>query len=91
MRFVMDTRTTLAELLALRLHQFEDEVRGIVEQAVKERGMERVLRDLEGTWDTMAFERDSQAGCLVLRASEELIETLEENQVRPCNQNMLYL
>ncbi|XP_065334425.1 dynein beta chain, ciliary-like [Cloeon dipterum] len=82
--FIMDAKTTLNELLALRLHQFEDEVRGIVEQAVKERGMERVLRDLEETWRTMRFERDSQTGCgcSVLRASEELIETLEENQVQ---------
>jgi dynein heavy chain len=77
----MGEHTTLCELLALRLHQFEDEVRGIVEQAVKERGMERVLRELEDTWETMSFERDPQAGCQVLRASEELIETLEENQV----------
>lgn len=80
--FIMDVRTTLNELLALRLHQFEDEVRGIVEQAIKERGMERVLSDLEDTWRAMAFERDPQGGCSVLRASEELIETLEENQVQ---------
>jgi len=65
--FIMDVRTTLNELLALRLHQFEDEVRGIVEQAIKERGMERVLRDLEDTWRAMAFERDPQGGCSVLR------------------------
>jgi dynein heavy chain, axonemal len=77
--FIMDARTTLNELLALRLHQFEEEVRGIVEQAVKERGMERVLRDLEETWRAMAFEREPQG---YLRASEELIETLEENQVQ---------
>ncbi|KAF4517247.1 hypothetical protein B566_EDAN011631, partial [Ephemera danica] len=64
-RFVMGARTTLAELLALRLHQFEDEVRSIVEQAVKERGMERVLRDLEATWTAMEFEREILHGCQV--------------------------
>ncbi|XP_059474542.1 dynein beta chain, ciliary-like isoform X3 [Neocloeon triangulifer] len=80
--FMMDERTTLNELLGLQLHQFEDEVRGIVEQAIKERGMEGVLRDLDETWRHMRFERDPLSGCNALRASEELIETLEENQVQ---------
>ena len=38
----MDEDTTLADLLKLNLHNFEDEVRGIVDKAVKEMGMEKV-------------------------------------------------
>jgi len=41
-KFVMDEETTLADLLKLNLHNFEDEVRGIVDKAVKEMGMEKV-------------------------------------------------
>lgn len=41
-RFSMDSKTTLSDLLKLNLHKFEDEVRGIVDKAVKEMGMEKV-------------------------------------------------
>lgn len=42
--------TTLADLLQLNLHCFEEEVRGIVDRAVKEMGMEKVLSELNSTW-----------------------------------------
>jgi len=38
----MNEETTLADLLQLNLHQFEDEVREIVDKSVKEMGMEKV-------------------------------------------------
>lgn len=40
--FTMSDETTLADLLQLNLHKFEDEVRSIVDKAVKESGMEKV-------------------------------------------------
>lgn len=45
--------------------------------------MEKYLRDLQITWSVMEFEQEMHArtGCSLLRASEELIETLEDNQV----------
>jgi hypothetical protein len=45
--------------------------------------MEKYLRDLQATWSVMEFEQEvhSRTGCSLLRASEELIETLEDNQV----------
>lgn len=42
--------TSLADLLQLNLHCFEEEVRGIVDKAVKEMGMEKVLSELNSTW-----------------------------------------
>lgn len=42
--------TSLADLLQLNLHCFEEEVRGIVDRAVKEMGMEKVLSELNSTW-----------------------------------------
>ena len=80
----MDESTTLADLLSLNLHEFEDEVRNIVDKASKELSMEKVLKELDTTWSTMEFEHEkhSRTGITLLKASEELIETLEDNQVR---------
>ncbi|KAK3091630.1 hypothetical protein FSP39_021358 [Pinctada imbricata] len=88
-RFVMDENTTLADLLSLNLHDFEDEVRGIVDKAVKEMSMEKVLKELDVTWTTMEFEHEPhpRTKITMLKTSEELIETLEDNQVQL--QNML--
>lgn len=46
--------------------------------------MEKILRELNTTWSAMEFEQETHArtGCTLLRASEELIETLEDNQVQ---------
>lgn len=79
----MDTKTTLADLLALNLHECEEEVKTIVDKAVKEMSMEKILRELHTTWSKMEFEQElhPRTGCVLLKASEELIETLEDNQV----------
>ena len=51
--------------------------------------MEKVLRELNTTWTTMAFDADphSRTKIQLLKPSDELIETLEDNQVQL--QNML--
>ena len=79
----MDENTNLADLLALNLHNFEDEVMGIVDKAVKEMSMEKVLTELAVTWAAMEFEHEPhpRTKITMLKASEELIETLEDNQV----------
>ncbi|XP_026133128.1 dynein axonemal heavy chain 9 [Carassius auratus] len=83
-RFTMDKDTTLADLLRLNLHHFEDDVRSIVDRAVKEMGMEKVLNELDATWTSMAFdfEPHPRTNIPLLKSSEELIETLEDNQVQ---------
>ena len=87
--FAMDEDTTLADLLDLNLHNYEDDVHNIVDKAIKEMAMERMLKELEVIWSAMEFEHEKHArtGCTLLRTSEELIETLEENQVQI--QNMM--
>ena len=79
----MDDTTTLADLLSLNLHNFEEEVRGIVDKSVKEMGMEKVLKELDSTWGEMTFnyELHTRTGLSLIQSDEELIETLEENQV----------
>lgn len=88
-RFVMDDSTTLADLLSLNLHNFEDDVRGIVDKAVKEMSMEKVLKELDATWTTMEFEHEPhpRTKITMLKTSEELIETLEDNQVSNAYRN----
>lgn len=80
----MDHKTTLADLLKLNLHECEEEVKNIVDKAVKEMSMEKILRELDSTWSNMHFEQEihKRTGRMLLKASEELIETLEENQVQ---------
>lgn len=41
-RFVMGKSTTLGDLLELQLHRVEDEVKNIVDKAVKEMAIEKV-------------------------------------------------
>lgn len=79
----MDDSTTLSDLLALNLHKYEDDVKNIVDKSVKEMSMEKILKELNITWTSMEFEYDihPRTNCLVLRPSEELVETLEDNQV----------
>ncbi|XP_076154706.1 dynein axonemal heavy chain 17-like isoform X2 [Alosa pseudoharengus] len=83
-KFEMSEKTTFEDLLQLNLHEFEDEVRGIVDKAVKESTMEKMLLELDKTWSTMAFEHEphGRTGTMLLKPNEELVETLEDNQVQ---------
>ncbi|KAF6298410.1 dynein axonemal heavy chain 17 [Rhinolophus ferrumequinum] len=83
-KFNMSEDTTLADLLQLNLHKYEDEVQNIVDKAVKESGMEKVLKALDSTWSTMVFEHEPhpRTGTMLLKSDEVLVETLEDNQVQ---------
>lgn len=43
-KFHIDDDTTLADLLALNLHKYEEEVKTIVDKSVKEAAMEKTLK-----------------------------------------------
>ncbi|XP_014248489.1 dynein beta chain, ciliary-like isoform X2 [Cimex lectularius] len=88
-KFTVTDTTTLRELLDLNLHKFEEEVKTIVDKSVKEQQFEKTLTDLRHTWANMefAYEPHARSGCKVLKISEEIVETLEENQT--ALQNML--
>ncbi|XP_041937573.1 dynein heavy chain 11, axonemal [Alosa sapidissima] len=82
--FVMDESTRLGDLLELQLHRVEEEVKNIVDKAVKEMGIEKVLGEINQTWSQMSLSYDthSSTGTPLLKADENLIETLEDNQVQ---------
>ncbi|XP_071977799.1 dynein axonemal heavy chain 11-like isoform X1 [Engystomops pustulosus] len=83
-RFTMNEETVLGDLLALQLHRVEDEVKNIVDKAVKEMAIEKVLVEMNHTWSTMHFsyEKHQATGTPLLKSDENLIETLEDNQVQ---------
>ncbi|KAK2822251.1 hypothetical protein Q5P01_022316 [Channa striata] len=83
-RFVMGEGTTLGDLLELQLHRVEDEVKNIVDKAVKEMAIEKVLAEITQTWSVMSlsYETHASTGIPLLKADENLIETLEDNQVQ---------
>ncbi|KAG7214621.1 hypothetical protein INR49_010513 [Caranx melampygus] len=83
-RFVMGEGTTLGDLLELHLHRVEDEVKNIVDKAVKEMAIEKVLAEITHTWSFMSlsYETHTSTGTPLLKADENLIETLEDNQVQ---------
>ncbi len=108
----MDENTTLGDLLELQLHHVEEEVKNIVDKAVKEMGIEKVqewdwnhfwenlwgvlghnkmlcvqiLGEIMQTWSMMSlsYETHTSTGTPLLKADENLIETLEDNQVTFC-------
>ena len=59
------------------------QVRNIVDKATKELSMEKTLKELEVTWRQMEFDHEQhhRTQVMLINASEELIETLEDNQV----------
>ena len=79
----MDDKTTLEDLLQLELHKFEEEVKNIVDKAVKEMAMEKVLTEVTNTWSVLEFEKflHERTKLYVLRIGEEVIDTLEDHQV----------
>nr|XP_060500991.1 dynein axonemal heavy chain 9-like [Panthera onca] len=82
--FTVDEGTTLADLLRVQLHHFEDEVRSIADKAVKEMGTEETLTELCATWAGLEFryEPHPRTGVPQLRSDEDLLELLEDNQVQ---------
>lgn len=51
----IDDKTTLSNLVELNLHNFEEDIKEIVEKSVKESAMEKVLKELDSTWGQMCF------------------------------------
>ncbi|KAM3614782.1 uncharacterized protein V6R79_018954 [Siganus canaliculatus] len=82
--FTVTDSTTMEELLALQLHLMEDEVRNIVDKAVKEMAIEKIVTQISQTWASMelSYEQHYQTRLPLLKCDEELIETLEDHQVQ---------
>ncbi|XP_034030917.1 dynein heavy chain 11, axonemal [Thalassophryne amazonica] len=82
--FMVTDTTTLGELLSLQLHLFEEDVCNIVDKAVKEMAIEKIVTEISQTWVSMEFtyEDHYQTSVPLLKCDEGLIETLEDHQVQ---------
>jgi dynein heavy chain len=54
-KFVIDDKFKLEDLIRLELHKFEDDVGEIVNRAQKEEKMEQALKKIAGTWVNLEF------------------------------------
>lgn len=88
-RIEITEKTTLADLVSLNLHLFEEDIKNIADKSVKEGAMEKVLKDLDIMWKTMNFgyEKHMRTGLMLLKTTEEMMEILEDHQGQL--QNML--
>ncbi|XP_034410206.1 dynein heavy chain 11, axonemal [Cyclopterus lumpus] len=84
MDFTVTDSTTLEDLLTLQLHLLEDEVCNIVDKAVKEMAIEKVVTEISKTWESMelSYEDHYHTSVPLLKCDEELVETLEDHQVQ---------
>lgn len=59
-------------------------MKNVVDKAVKESSMEKTIKELHDTWSVQEYnlELHPRTGIQLIRASEELIEILEDNQVQ---------
>lgn len=78
------TKTTLAEMLQLSLHDFEEDVKNIVDRAVKEHSMAKFLKDVIHAWSNIrfVFAQNDRNDLALLHPSDILIESLEDHQVQ---------
>ena len=73
----------LADLLALQLHKYVDDVGEVVDQANKEDKMEQTLKKLDETWKVVdfGFDKHQDTDVYLINLAEENFEMLEENQL----------
>ena len=83
-KFSEDVTTPLADLYSLGLHNYEEEVKNVVDKAVKESSIEKTLKELNTTWavQVYTFEIHAKTGLKLVKVPEEVVEILEENQVQ---------
>ena len=88
-KFVIDDKFKLSDLIALQLHNFEDDVGEIVNRAQKEEKMEQALKKIGTTWVTLefVFTQHKDTDVQLIKLSEEDFETLEDHQLQV--QNMM--
>ncbi|XP_053970080.1 dynein beta chain, ciliary [Anastrepha ludens] len=83
--FKCNNNTSLEQLLQLKLHLHEEEIKNTVDRAVKEMTVTKVLDEIKITWTRMRFETERhqrRTEVHLLKVSEDLMETLDDNQMQ---------
>eukprot|EP00698_Gefionella_okellyi_P007644 TRINITY_DN186_c0_g1_i3.p1 TRINITY_DN186_c0_g1~~TRINITY_DN186_c0_g1_i3.p1 ORF type:complete len:1316 (+),score=388.60 TRINITY_DN186_c0_g1_i3:1699-5646(+) len=86
--FTIDRDFRLDNLIELNLHEYVDDVMGIVDRAIKELSMENFLTNtLEKTWNSAKFDFGTHSsGVPLLQPSEEVMQFMEDHQLQIQNQ-----
>ncbi|XP_073817377.1 dynein beta chain, ciliary-like [Musca autumnalis] len=83
--FKLDNTSTLDELMKLELHKHDEEIRNTVDRAIKEMNVTKILDDIKAIWSRINFDREPHQRrqvIILLKVSEGLIETLDDNQMQ---------
>ena len=80
---IKDPKFSLADLLALNLQNYVDDVGEVVDRATKEDKMEQTLEKLKEAWAVVEFnfEQHQSTDVFLISLGEENFEMLEENQL----------
>ena len=76
---------TLEQIIGLGLDQFADQISEISAAASKELSIEQVLKEIASVWESLNLDivPYKDRGHFKLRATDEIFQTLEDNQVQP--------
>ncbi|KAM7359981.1 dynein beta chain, ciliary isoform 2-T2 [Cochliomyia hominivorax] len=83
--FKTNPSTTLENLLKLELHKHEEEIKNTVDRAIKEMSVTKILDEIKVTWSDIKFDTEihqQRPDIQLLKVSEGLIETLDDNQMQ---------
>lgn len=75
---------TLEQIIGLGLDQYAEQISEISAAASKELSIEQVLKEIADVWENLDLDivPYKDRGHFKLRASDEIFQTLEDNQVR---------
>ena len=72
---------SLENLLHLKLHEFEDEVREVVAQSQREATIEKKLTAIENAWAKTELTFETHKDCPIILPLDETIEMLETHSM----------
>eukprot|EP00656_Telonema_subtile_P018040 TRINITY_DN1972_c0_g1_i10.p1 TRINITY_DN1972_c0_g1~~TRINITY_DN1972_c0_g1_i10.p1 ORF type:complete len:4525 (-),score=1414.93 TRINITY_DN1972_c0_g1_i10:97-13671(-) len=82
--FTLDSSFCLADLIALELHLFEEDVEGVVIKSSKELTIEKNIVKIEGIWESLEMIYDpypKDDTVQMMKVPEEMVDAREEHQV----------
>lgn len=78
-KFELSKNFKLADLMALNLHNFTEQVNEIVDRATKEMQMEKQFKELAKIWNGLSFEFEEYKDVHLVKIPEDAIVYLEDN------------
>lgn len=77
--FEINEQTTFNDLVLLKLHLHEDEVKDLVDKAIKEQAIEKALVEVVKAWSDISFEYEKLGNKTLLKVSDDFMELLEDH------------